>query len=72
MSGNVWEWCRTKWEGDYRDYRGDDALEGYVRRVVRGGSFYDDQRNVRCASRDWRYPYSLYRYLGFRLAVVSR
>jgi len=37
LSGNVWEWCRTRWEGDYRRYRGDDALEGTARRVVRGG-----------------------------------
>ena len=26
MSGNVWEWCRTKPEG-YEGYRGDDDLE---------------------------------------------
>ncbi len=38
MAGNVWEWCRTKWENSYRDYRGDDDLEGNAARVVRGGS----------------------------------
>ena len=26
LSGNVWEWCHTRWEGDYRRYRGDDAF----------------------------------------------
>ncbi len=69
LSGNVWEWCRTKWEGDYKDYKGDDDLEGSARRVLRGGSFFDTDRNVRCAFRRRRYP----RYpdwdAGFRLVA---
>jgi len=52
LSGNVWEWCRTKWEGDYEGYRDDNDLEGEVRRVLRGGAFGGYQGGVRCAYRD--------------------
>ena len=38
MSGNVWEWCLTKWRKNYRE-QADDDLEGDVVRVVRGGSY---------------------------------
>jgi formylglycine-generating enzyme required for sulfatase activity len=51
LSGNVWEWCRTKWEENYRDYQGDDSLEGDAHRVLRGGSFLDSGWSVRCACR---------------------
>ena len=57
MSGNVWEWCSTKWLDDYENYetKVDDGLEGDARRVVRGGAFYLNQYLVRCAYRDgWR------------------
>ena len=72
LSGNVWEWCATKWEGSYADYKGDDGPEGDVRRVLRGGAFYDNERSVRCAYRDLNCPYARYRLCGFRLCVVSQ
>lgn len=69
MSGNVWEWCSTKWRGNYTGYAGeaDDAEEGDARRVVRGGSFYNYRRFVRCAYRDDRDPYYRLRSNGFRV-----
>jgi formylglycine-generating enzyme required for sulfatase activity len=69
LSGNVWEWCRTKWEENYRDYQGDDDLEGGERRVLRGGSFGNYVRYVRCASRLDRLPINRYRDLGFRVVA---
>jgi formylglycine-generating enzyme required for sulfatase activity len=69
LSGNVWEWCRTKWESDYRSYENDSTLEGTARRVVRGGSFFNTEFNVRCASRDWDGPNYRDGYLGFRVVV---
>ncbi|NIO69120.1 MAG: SUMF1/EgtB/PvdO family nonheme iron enzyme, partial [Anaerolineae bacterium] len=39
LSGNVWEWCRTKWRGSY-EKPSDESLEGDVPRVLRGGAFY--------------------------------
>jgi formylglycine-generating enzyme required for sulfatase activity len=70
LSGNVWEWCRTKWEKDYKDYKGDDDLEGSARRVLRGGSFDDTAFSARCAVRfNWGNPDSRNRNRGFRLVA---
>jgi formylglycine-generating enzyme required for sulfatase activity len=57
MAGNVWEWC-----GDFYD-------NSELARVLRGGSFGYDARNVRCASRNWGLPPGRDVYSGFR--VVS-
>jgi len=83
MSGNVWEWTRSlwgeKWDKptfkypyDSRDGREDiDAPVG-VRRVLRGGAFLYQRRDVRCPCRDRYNPYARYRFYGFRVCVVSR
>ena len=42
LSGNVWEWCRTKWREDYTQ-PADESPEGEAGRVLRGGAFYDGQ-----------------------------
>jgi len=41
MSGNVWEWCQTKWTENYQNYAKteDNDPKGDSARVVRGGSF---------------------------------
>jgi formylglycine-generating enzyme required for sulfatase activity/predicted ATPase len=71
MSGNVWEWCLTKWEEDYRDYRDDNDLEGDARRVVRGGAFYGylPRSSVRCAARSRHSPHYRLNAVGFRVLV---
>jgi formylglycine-generating enzyme required for sulfatase activity len=71
MSGNVWEWCATKWIGDYQDYAAeeDNDPEGDYRRVVRGGAFYDTW-GVRCAYRYGYVPVALLRGRGFRPAAA--
>jgi formylglycine-generating enzyme required for sulfatase activity len=70
LSGNVWEWCRTKWEENYRDYQGDDDLEGDERRVLRGGAFFNDESSVRCAFRDdWYFPNLRSWNFGFRVVA---
>jgi formylglycine-generating enzyme required for sulfatase activity len=72
MSGNVWEWCRTKWLGDYEGYeeRADHDSEGASPRVVRGGAFGYDSRAVRCAYRNGHYPDLRLGYDGFRVVVA--
>ena len=69
LSGNVWEWCATKWEDDYRDYKGDNRLDGDDPRVLRGGAFSGEGRLVRCACRSRRSSDSRYWYSGFRLVA---
>lgn len=68
MSGNVWEWCRTKWRDDYKG-EPDDALEGTDTRVLRGGAFILNARPLRCASRNRLDPNYRYRFIGFRVVA---
>jgi iron(II)-dependent oxidoreductase len=81
MSGNVWEWTRSLWgknreKPDFKyPYKFDDGREQLdalndVRRVLRGGAFYNTVRGVRCGSRhrhdpdDWDYD------VGFRVSAA--
>jgi formylglycine-generating enzyme required for sulfatase activity len=70
LSGNVWEWCATKWQDSYKNYRDDNALEGDAPRVVRGGAFLYDGRLVRCAVRVRGDPLDQVRDRGLRLVVA--
>ncbi len=71
MAGNVWEWCSTKWRGDYADYEQsvDDDPEGEDPRVLRGGSFVSYRDFVRCAARFWIDPLERDGAVGFRVVA---
>jgi len=69
LSGNVWEWCATKWEENYEGYQADNDPGGDEPRVVRGGSFLYAQRDVRCAVRYSRGPDDRLNGVGFRVVV---
>ena len=69
LSGNVWEWCCTKWEDSYEHYRGDNDLEGTASRVLRGGAFGSSGGLVRCAGRDRDNPNARDYNFGFRLVL---
>ncbi|MFN2302198.1 MAG: formylglycine-generating enzyme family protein, partial [Anaerolineales bacterium] len=81
MSGNIWEWTITLWGEDRNTpafvypYQHDDGREDMqatekIYRIIRGGSFKDDYKGVRCACRDLDPPgYSL-NNVGFRLLLA--
>ncbi len=75
MSGNVWEWTSSvyhqerfpyPWRPDGRE----DAQDAEAPRVLRGGSWFIDQVNCRCAYRFWFYPGSRSGDSGFRLVCA--
>lgn len=69
MAGNVWEWCATQWNSDISQYNPtiDDALEGTTRRSLRGGSWANDRRFMRCANRHRNHPDHRGPNVGFRV-----
>jgi iron(II)-dependent oxidoreductase len=70
MSGNVWEWCATKWQGSYRDYQNDNTIAGTnVHRVLRGGAYLDNDDWCRCAYRYLSFPDYRGRNYGFRVML---
>jgi formylglycine-generating enzyme required for sulfatase activity len=71
MSGNVWEWCEDIYSKKAYRYhsRNNPIYTGSGSdRVLRGGSWCDLPRRVRCAYRFCSTPVFGYNDLGFRLA----
>ena len=71
MHGNVWEWCEDAWHGSYRGAPADGSawLQGGEagRRVVRGGSWFNNPLNLRSAYRSRSSSDSRDSDLGFRV-----
>ncbi len=75
LHGNVREWCQDVWHENYENALTDGSSwnENNSKtslRILRGGSWSDNPRNCRSASRDWFFTYDCIMYnCGFRLAV---
>jgi formylglycine-generating enzyme required for sulfatase activity len=67
MAGNVWEWTDT-WYDAYpaSTHRSDRYGEKY--KVIRGGSWFDNQSLVRCSARNKGEPTFMFSTIGFRCA----
>ena len=72
LSGNVDEWCRTEWGGDYEHDKNYDDVRSTDCRFVRGGAFNHHSWFVRCASRSNYLPHERHWNLGFRVCVAAQ
>jgi formylglycine-generating enzyme required for sulfatase activity len=73
MHGGVWEWCEDVWHDSYRGAPADGSAwvdgEGYGRRVRRGGSWSNEAKLCRAASRDWHWQGDRYSDIGLRVVI---
>ncbi|MDZ7401487.1 MAG: formylglycine-generating enzyme family protein [candidate division KSB1 bacterium] len=70
MSGNVWEWTRSNYEGYPYQTKCENLAAGTdYARVLRGGAFGIDQRVVRCAYRYMNVPHFRHDFVGFRVVL---
>jgi len=67
MSGNVWEWLLTEYDG-----ANSNKLNNSNSRVVRGGSWFSVSGFARAAARDDYFPDARYLSIGFRVSVGVR
>ena len=79
LSGNVWEWTLSRWgrtsiykpdySYPYNPQDGRQAPGGPDLRIVRGGSWYQEERSARCAYRFRNIPDDFNSNNGFRVVV---
>lgn len=68
MCGNVWEWCLSKWDVEYK-YPEDADPEGTEHRGLRGGSWYNSVQFAPSAAHDCLDPDLGVNDVGFRLVL---
>ncbi len=70
LHGNAAEWTRSAYTPyPYRDGDGRNAREGAMKRVVRGGSWWDRPKHATASFRRAYRPYQPVYNVGFRVAV---
>jgi len=73
MAGNLWEWVEDHYHRTYDGAPVDGSpwlSPGHSARVLRGGSWENEPRGLRSASRIWSRPASRLNSSGFRVALT--
>lgn len=81
LNGNVLEWLRSAWgdKASYPEYKypynTKDGRENFALhkkpRVLRGNSFLNNVKKIRCAYRSRNYSSSQYKTIGFRVSIIA-
>lgn len=72
LAGNVWEWTNSLYRRyPYRAEDGREVRTAPGLRVVRGGSYNHNARQIRCAARDGMAPGVRDVYIGFRVVTPT-
>lgn len=71
LLGNVAEWCSDFYREDYQNDQPQNPRGPVTgsRKVIKGGSYQDDENTLRIASRDSEAPGKSRKTVGFRLAM---
>jgi formylglycine-generating enzyme required for sulfatase activity len=71
MAGNVWEWTSSLYSK--YPYEADDRENPQAEgdRIVRGGSWFQVAKYLRCANRHWHKPDAKVSDFGFRVCAVK-
>ena len=73
MAGNVWEWTRSPFQPyPFEASAGRVDLAADALWVMRGGSFSDNEQNVRAAVRGGADPGARRPFIGFRVVISER
>lgn len=70
LSGNVWEWVKDSYDSAAYEQHSENNpiyMDTDAYRVIRGGSWYNLPKFVRCSIRDYDTPDNSDHYIGFRL-----
>lgn len=71
MSGNVWEWCQSKFKSyPYRDDGREIIDENSDSRVLRGGAFWSESSCARVCYRNGDHPRNDWRGFGLRVCAA--
>jgi len=73
MTGNVWEWTTSLYLSyPYQETDGrEDPISGQGRRVLRGGSWFNDRHYALASCRVFNHPDNRYYNIGFRVVRSS-